>query len=104
MSPDASTLKQKARPFNTVGPPGRHPFVIPATAGIHTEALRKRITAATVSGNHFSGLRHLASLTADRFNAGLILYDGELTLPFGPKLWAIPISTFWQATFKEVQA
>lgn len=61
-------------------------------------------SAATVSGSDFAGLRHLASLTANRFGAGLILYDGELTLPFGPKLWAIPISTLWQAAFKAVDA
>jgi hypothetical protein len=67
-------------------------------AGIEVKA------AATVSGSDFSGLRHLASLTAHRFGLGLVLYDGDLTLPFGPRLWAVPISTLWQATFKEVPA
>ena len=61
-------------------------------------------SAATVSSSDFSGLRQLSSLTANRFIAGLILYDGELTLPFGPRLWAVPLSTLWQATFKEVHA
>jgi predicted AAA+ superfamily ATPase len=57
-------------------------------------------SAATVNSRDFSGLRHLASLTGDHFVAGLILYDGDLTLPFGPSLWAVPLSTLWQATFK----
>lgn len=59
-------------------------------------------SAATVSGSDFSGLRQLAALTANRFSVGLILYDGDLTLPFGPRLWAVPLSTLWQATFKAV--
>lgn len=58
-------------------------------------------SAATVSGSDFSGLRQLASLTSNRFRVGLILYDGDLTLPFGPGLWAVPLNTLWQATFKE---
>jgi len=49
-------------------------------------------------------LRQLASLTDGRFSAGLILYDGDITLPFGPNLWALPLNTLWQAEFKEVKA
>ena len=58
-------------------------------------------SAATVTGKDFSGLRHLAALIPTHFKAGLVLYDGDLTLPFGPKLWAVPIHCLWQATFKE---
>jgi hypothetical protein len=61
-------------------------------------------SAATVGSRDFAGLRQLASLTDRRFVAGLILYDGDLTLPFGPQLWAVPVSTLWQATFKEMRA
>lgn len=57
-------------------------------------------SAATIDSRDFSGLRHLASLTDDHFVAGIILYDGDLTLPFGPRLWAVPFSTLWQATFR----
>jgi len=59
-------------------------------------------SAATVDSRDFSGLRHLASLTGDHLVAGIVLYDGELTLPFGPGLWAVPLSTLWQATFSTV--
>ena len=52
-------------------------------------------SAATVHGKDFSGLRQLASLTAERFRAGLILYDGELILPFGPGFWAVPLASLW---------
>lgn len=61
-------------------------------------------SAATVNSSDFSGLRQLASLTVGRFRAGLILYDGDITLPFGPNLWAVPLNTLWQAEFKEVKA
>lgn len=55
--------------------------------------------AATVSRSDFSGLRQLAALTANRFSVGLVLYDGDLSLPFGPRLWAVPLSTLWRTTF-----
>lgn len=57
-------------------------------------------SAATVGGSDFAGLRQLATLTGGRFIAGLVLYDGDLTLPFGPGLWAVPLSTLWRARFK----
>lgn len=56
--------------------------------------------AATVGGNDFAGLRQLAALATDRFAAGIVLYDGDTTLPFGPKLWAVPLGTLWQASFR----
>jgi len=61
-------------------------------------------SAASINASDFAGLRQLAALTQTRFRAGLVLYSGELTLPFGPGFWAVPISTLWQATFKEVTA
>lgn len=56
--------------------------------------------AATVGGNDFAGLHQLAALATDRFSAGIVLYDGDTTLPFGPKLWAVPLGTLWQARFR----
>lgn len=56
--------------------------------------------AASVGAADFGGLRQLAALTADRFAAGIVLYDGDATLPFGPKLWAVPLGTLWQARFR----
>lgn len=56
--------------------------------------------AATVGSGDFAGLRHLASLTGRRFCAGLILHDGDLTLPFGPGLWAVPLHTLWRGEFR----
>jgi predicted AAA+ superfamily ATPase len=59
--------------------------------------------AASVNRADFSGLRQLASLVGQRFSAGLLLYDGETTLPFGPGLWAVPLSTLWQARYQDAR-
>ncbi len=50
---------------------------------------------ATISSKDFSGLRHLAAASGDRFVTGLVLYDHSQTLPFGNQMWATPISTLW---------
>lgn len=34
--------------------------------------------------------------TRTRFGAGVVLYDGESTLPFGPKLFAVPLRALWE--------
>lgn len=52
--------------------------------------------AATVRQDDFRGLRHLAKRVGDDFIAGITLYSGQQTLPFGPKLLAMPTSTIWE--------
>jgi uncharacterized protein len=52
--------------------------------------------ASTVGQDDFSGLRHLASRIGDDFIAGLVLYTGQQTLPFGPRLRAMPVSAIWE--------
>jgi predicted AAA+ superfamily ATPase len=53
--------------------------------------------AATASGNDLRGLKKLSNLAGDRFRMGVLLYDGEETLPLGDKIWAAPLSTLWGA-------
>ncbi len=52
--------------------------------------------ASTVRSEDFGGLRQLAARLGDDFLTGLVLYTGSATLPFGPKLRAIPISSLWE--------
>jgi len=52
--------------------------------------------ASTVGPDDFRGLRRLADRLGDDFVAGVVLYTGTATLPFGPKLRAIPVSALWQ--------
>lgn len=52
--------------------------------------------ASTVRSGDFSGLRQLAAKLGDDFLVGVVLYTGNATLPFGPKLRAVPVSAIWQ--------
>ena len=54
--------------------------------------------AASVSVSDLVGIKKLASVARHSFKAGIVLYDGNETLPLGSvngqPLWALPISTF----------
>lgn len=52
-------------------------------------------TTATAAPEGFRGLEELrASRDAD-FIAGILLHCGEQTIPFGDRLWAVPVSALW---------
>ncbi|WP_343409331.1 DUF4143 domain-containing protein [Candidatus Amarolinea dominans] len=57
-----------------------------AVAGIEVKA------AATVTETDFRGLRKLQADAGERFVVGVVLYDGEASVGFGPGLFAVPIS------------
>jgi predicted AAA+ superfamily ATPase len=61
-----------------------------ALAGIEVKA------AATVTERDFRGLRKLAGAAGERFRAGVVLYDGELAVGFGERLYALPIRLLWE--------
>jgi predicted AAA+ superfamily ATPase len=46
---------------------------------------------ATVRPRDFGGLSHMRERLGDRLAVGLVLYAGEQTLPFGERLWAVPL-------------
>lgn len=52
--------------------------------------------ASTVRSDDFRGLRRLADKVGDDFLVGIVLYTGGTTLPFGPKMRAMPVSALWQ--------
>jgi uncharacterized protein len=52
--------------------------------------------ASTVGPDDFRGLRRLAERLGDDFVAGVVLYTGSSTLPFGDRLRAMPVSALWQ--------
>jgi len=58
-------------------------------AGVEVKA------SSTVTSSDFCGLRKLRNATGERFTAGVVVYDGENTLPFGDKLYAVPIRSLW---------
>ena len=48
--------------------------------------------AATVLPQDFKGLKRLQAQAGSDFITGIVLYDGARALPFGDRLWAVPIS------------
>ena len=61
-----------------------------SVAGVEVKA------AATVRNSDFRGLRKLAKLAGERFAAGVVLYDGETTVKWGDRLYAVPIRWLWE--------
>ncbi len=51
--------------------------------------------AATVKERDLRGLKKLASQAGDHFKMGVLLYDGDETMPLGDRIWAAPLSTLW---------
>jgi predicted AAA+ superfamily ATPase len=58
-------------------------------AGIEVKA------SGTVSNGDFRGLRKLQEIAGERFCCGVVLYDGEASLRFGPRLFALPVQSLW---------
>ena len=58
-------------------------------AGVEVKA------SGTVRTEDFRGLKKLQEIAGDRFACGVVLYDGEVSLPFGPRLFALPMQTLW---------
>jgi predicted AAA+ superfamily ATPase len=59
-------------------------------AGVEVKA------SATVTARDFRGLRKLKESAGVRFAGGVVLYDGEVTAPFGDQLYAVPIRRLWE--------
>jgi predicted AAA+ superfamily ATPase len=53
-------------------------------------------SAATVQPADLRGLRKLRRATAERFAAGVVLYDGEISASFGEGLYAVPTRALWE--------
>lgn len=58
-------------------------------AGVEVKA------SGTVRTEDFRGLRKLQEIAGERFACGVVLYDGEASLRFGPRLFALPVQTLW---------
>lgn len=61
-----------------------------SVAGVEIKA------SATVRWEDFRGLRKLQKIVGDRFVRGVVIYDGEASVPFGKKFHALPISRLWK--------
>ncbi|CAK0776697.1 conserved hypothetical protein [Gammaproteobacteria bacterium] len=52
--------------------------------------------SATVTASDFAALQTLRDQLGRQFMAGVVLYLGDQVLPFGDKLWLMPVSALWQ--------
>jgi uncharacterized protein len=52
-------------------------------------------TRERVSSDDFKGLRELQAQTGKDFACGVVLYHGKHTIPFGERLWAVPVNALW---------
>ncbi len=59
-------------------------------AGIEVKA------SSTVTASDFRGLRKLAAAAGKRFVCGVLLYDGEVSLGFGDRMYAVPVWALWE--------
>ena len=55
-------------------------------------------SSGTLGSKDFRGLKKLQEVTGDAFHRGIVLYEGERRLPFGPNMDAVPLSTLWSET------
>lgn len=51
--------------------------------------------AATVKESDLRGLKKFSNLAGDQFKMGVLLYDGDETMPLGDGIWAAPLSSLW---------
>lgn len=48
-----------------------------------------------VNHEDFRHLTHLRDQLGERFAGGAVIYTGENTIPFGERLWAVPVDGLW---------
>lgn len=51
--------------------------------------------SATVDASDFAALKTLRDQLGDQFRAGVVLYLGDQTVPFGDRLWLVPLPALW---------
>jgi predicted AAA+ superfamily ATPase len=55
-------------------------------------------SSGTVRARDFRGLTHLRDRIGERLVAGVVVYPGARTLPFGDRLWAVPLEALWASS------
>lgn len=51
--------------------------------------------ATTVRSADLKSIRKLATLAGDRLKVSVVFYDGNIALPIGNNIWAVPIASLW---------
>lgn len=53
-------------------------------------------STASVRNSDLGALRYLRDRLGNRFIAGIALYTGQHTLPFGDRIAVVPLCALWQ--------
>jgi hypothetical protein len=61
-----------------------------SVAGVEVKA------SATVDTSNFAALKELREQLGKRFITGVVLYTGDNLIPFGDKLWLVPLPILWE--------
>jgi len=61
-----------------------------------TTAVLLNGTSATVGTSDFAALKELRGQLGEKFVTGAVLYTGDKLIPFGDKLWLVPLPTLWE--------
>jgi hypothetical protein len=51
----------------------------------------------TVGTSDFAALQGLRDQLGRKFVAGIVFYTGDQRVPFGDKLWLVPLPALWEA-------
>ena len=78
--------------FRTAG--GREVDVVVEASDGRAAGIEVKLSA-TPSKNDFTALAHLRDKLGARFAAGVVVHTGKETLPFGDRLWAVPVAGIW---------
>lgn len=78
--------------FRTAG--GREVDVVLESQAGDVVAIEAKL-GATPHEKDFSGLAYLRDKLGPKFKAGIVVNTGSQTLPFGERLWAVPVAGLW---------
>ena len=88
--------RQSATPYHFRTAAGQEVDLVLEAPGQRVAGMEVK-ASSSVGQNDFNGLRALAETAGDKFARGVVLYLGEQRLPFGERLWALPISALWKS-------
>lgn len=90
----ASRLERRAalHHFRTAG--GREVDIVIEGEGGSVAGIEVKLGASPRTSD-FSGLSYLRDTLGERFKAGAVIHTGAETLPFGERLWAVPVAALW---------
>jgi predicted AAA+ superfamily ATPase len=81
--------------FNPVREDGKETdFIIEKTDG-ETIAIEVKL-GETLGGKDFKNLELCRNTIGDNFKTGIVLYTGTGLVPFGDRLWAVPVNYLWE--------